>query len=270
MQLPIDIKKELRHKSLNIKKRFIDMYFKANAGHIGSSLSCTDILTSVYFNWMKSEDEIVLSKGHAAASLYSLLAEANILSAEDIATFYKDNTYLAAHPPANKIKKIPFATGSLGHGLSLAAGFGLASKMKKDSKHIFCVTSDGEINEGSTWEAALFIAQQQLKNVVWLIDRNGLQGFGETEEIMKLNPLDEKLTAFGFDVCIVNGHDFDALNSIKSFHANASKPVAAICQTIKGNGWVEQQNKLACHYIPFKEPEYNAMIALLEAERQSI
>lgn len=270
MPLSADIKKDLRLKSLNIKQRFIDMYFKANAGHIGSSLSCADILTSVYFNWMNPNDEVVLSKGHAAASLYSLLAEGGILSASDINTFYKDNTYLAAHPPANKIKKIPFATGSLGHGLSLAAGFGLASKLKKNNKHIFCVTSDGEINEGSTWEAALFIAQHQLKNVVWLIDRNGLQGFGETEEIMKLNPLDEKLKAFGFDVCIVNGHDFDALDTIKTFHATAKRPVAAICETVKGNGWAEQQNKLACHYIPFKENEYKAMVALLDAERQTI
>jgi transketolase len=270
MKLTEAIKKDLQHKSLNIKRRFIDMYYKANAGHIGSSLSCADILTSVYFNWMAPQDEVILSKGHAAASLYSLLAEAGILSEIDIQSFYQNNTYLAAHPPANKIAKIPFATGSLGHGLSLAAGFGLAAKLKNTDKHIFCVTSDGEINEGSTWEAALFIAHHQLKNVIWLIDRNNLQGFGETENIMKLNPLDDKLRAFGFDVCSVAGHDFESLNTIKEFHAKASKPIAIICNTIKGNGWAEQQNKLACHYIPFKEEEYKAIVESIENQRKTI
>ena len=261
---------ELIIKSLNIKKRFIDMYFKVNAGHIGSSLSCADILTSVYFNWMSPTDEIILSKGHAAASLYSLLAEGGILSEDQINTFYQNNTYLAAHPPANKISKIPFATGSLGHGLSLSAGLGMASKLKKNNKTIFCVTSDGEINEGSTWEAALFISHHNLKNVIWLIDRNKLQGFGSTEDIMKLGPLDDKLKSFGFDVMSVNGHNYDELNAIKEFHLKAERPIAVICNTIKGYGWKEQQNQLACHYIPFKENEYKEILESIENQRKLI
>ena len=139
MNLSDKEKNDLIIKSLNIKKRFIEMYYKVNAGHIGSSLSCADILTSVYFNWMSPTDEIILSKGHAAASLYSLLAEGGIISEKEISTFYQNDTYLAAHPPANKISKIPFATGSLGHGLSISAGLGLASKLKKnDKKNILC------------------------------------------------------------------------------------------------------------------------------------
>jgi transketolase len=263
-------KNNLIIKSLNIKKRFVEMYFKANAGHIGSSLSCVDILTSVYFNWMKSTDEVILSKGHAAASLYSLLAEDGILSENDISTFYQNDTYLAAHPPANKISKIPFATGSLGHGLSISAGLGFASRLKRNDKKIFCITSDGEINEGSTWEAALFISHHNLKNVIWLIDRNKLQGFGATEDVMKLGPLDEKLKSFGFDVVTVNGHNFDELNSIKEFHQNATNPIAIICNTIKGNGWVEHQNQLACHYVPFKESEYKDILESIENQRQLI
>jgi transketolase len=263
-------KNNLIIKSLNIKKRFVEMYYKANAGHIGSSLSCVDMLTSVYFNWMKSTDEVILSKGHAAASLYSLLAEDGIISEKEISTFYQNGTYLAAHPPANKISKIPFATGSLGHGLSISAGLGLASRLKRNDKKIFCVTSDGEINEGSTWEAALFISHHNLKNVIWLIDRNKLQGFGSTEDVMKLGALDEKLKSFGFDVVTVNGHNFDELNSIKEFHQNSGKPIAVICNTVKGNGWIEHQNQLDSHYVPFKESEYKDILESIENQRQLI
>lgn len=266
---PIE-KNDLLTKSINIKKRFVTMYYKANAGHIGSSLSCADILTYIYFRLMAKHDEVILSKGHAAASIYSLLAEGGILTENDIDTFYKNDTYLAAHPPANKINKIPFATGSLGHGLSIAAGLGFASKLKKNSKHVFALCSDGELNEGSTWEAALFIAHHNLTNVVWFIDRNKLQGFGGTEDIMKMDPLQDKLVAFGFDVITINGHNFDELEKIKDFRAHAKKPVAVVCNTIKGNGWTEQEDKLACHYIPFKQNEYENIMASFENELASI
>ncbi len=270
MSLILSEKKDLLSKSISIKKRFITMYYKANAGHIGSSLSCVDILTYIYFRLMAPQDEIILSKGHAAASLYSLLAEGGILTEKDIDSFYKNDTYLAAHPPANKIAKIPFATGSLGHGLSIAAGLGFAAQLKKSGKQIFAVCSDGELNEGSTWEAALFIAHHHLTNVVWLIDRNKLQGFGGTEDIMKMEPLHDKLVAFGFDVITIDGHNFDAFETIKDFRAKTQKPVVVICNTIKGNGWVEQENKLACHYIPFKQTEYENIIDSLDKELASI
>lgn len=243
------------------------MYFKVNAGHIGSSLSCVDILTAVYFNWMKPADELILSKGHAAAALYSLLAEDNIISEKDIDSFYQNDTFLAAHPPANKLPKIPFATGSLGHGLSLSAGLGLAFKLKNCDKKVFCVTSDGEINEGSTWEAALFISHHNLNNVIWLIDRNKLQGFGYTEEILKLEPLDEKLNSLGFDVLTVNGHNYDELNLSEELNENLKNPLAIICNTIKGNEWAEYENQLACHYVPLTEKGYKEIIDSIENQR---
>src|SRR5580700_5549318 len=137
------VHQDLLKKALSIKKRFLGMYKAANAGHVGCSLSVAEIITFVRFNWMKDNDEIILSKGHAAASIYSMLAEEGILSEDDIKTFYKNNTYLAAHPPVNKIKRVPFATGSLGHGLSIAAGLGMAQKLKKSDKMVFCITSDG-------------------------------------------------------------------------------------------------------------------------------
>ena len=239
------------------------MYYEANAGHIGSSLSCTEVLTFMKFNWMRDSDELILSKGHAAAVLYSVWAEAGILSEADIKTFYKNGTLLSAHPPVNKIKGIPFATGSLGHGLGLAAGLGLASKLKKNDKCVFCVTSDGEVDEGSTWEAALFIVAQKLTNVVWVIDRNNLQGFGYTEEVMPLEPLDEKLAAFGFDVLKIDGHDFSALAAAKQHYegSNKSKPLVIIANTMKGNGWEDFQGQVACHYLPMNETQFNKIMS---------
>ncbi len=256
---------DLLQKAHSVKKRFLGMYKSANAGHVGCSLSCAEILTFVEFGWKKNEDEIILSKGHAAASLYSILAEAGEITESDIATFYKNNTYLAAHPPTNKLKGIPFATGSLGHGLSLAAGLGLASRLKNTGKQIFCVTSDGEINEGSTWEAALFIAHHKLTNVIWLVDRNRLQGFGRTEDVMQLDPLDKKLEAFGFEVIIINGHEFDEFNAAKEKTAQNTKPTVIICNTVKGNNWVTYEDKIDSHYLPMKDDQFE--IAWNEVER---
>ncbi len=240
------------------------MYKAANAGHVGCSLSCAEILTFVQFDQVKEDDEIVLSKGHAAASLYSVLAEAGKLSEADIQTFYKNNTYLAAHPPTNKVKGIPFATGSLGHGLSIAAGLGMAAKLKRSGKKIFCITSDGEINEGSTWEAAMFIAHHGLKDVLWLIDRNRLQGYGKTEEVMQLEPLDKKLEAFGFNVQVVNGHNFAEMNAAAANAAASSKPTAIICNTVKGNNWITYEGMVDSHYLPMKDEQYEIVMTQVE------
>lgn len=248
----------LEIKRNNIRNRLLKMYKKANAGHVGSSLSCLEMMTFIKFELMKSNDEIILSKGHAAALLYSTLAESGEISEDDIESFYIDGTYLSAHPPINKIKGIPFATGSLGHGLSIAAGFGLANKLKNNDKKIFCITSDGELNEGSTWEAALFISHHNLKNVVWFIDRNYLQGFGRTEETIKLEPLDEKLKSFGFHVSIADGHSFNSLQDAV-FHNDIEKPLAVICNTVKGRD-LTLANTVDCHYLPLTEIDYKNLI----------
>lgn len=248
--------RDLLTKAYHIKQRFLAMYKMANAGHVGCSLSVAEIITFVRFGWMKDSDELILSKGHAAAALYAMLAEDGTLSEDDIQTFYKNGTYLAAHPPVNKLKRVPFATGSLGHGLSLAAGLGIANKLKNTDKQIFCITSDGEMNEGATWEAALFIAHHNLTNVVWLIDRNQLQGYGRTEDVLKLNPLDKKLEAFGFNVVIANGHDFHSLETGRLSSLNRQQPTVIICHTTKGHGWKTYEDKVDCHYLPMKDEQY--------------
>jgi transketolase len=243
-----------------IKKRFLTMYKQANAGHIGCSLSCTEMLVFVRFGWMKEHDVLVLSKGHAAAALYAVLAEAGSLTEEEIKTFYADGTILSAHPPVNKIPDIPFATGSLGHGLSLTAGMALAARLKNQQRTFFCITSDGELNEGSVWEAALFIRQQQLHNVVWLIDRNGIQGIGRTEEVMALEPLAAKLESFGFFVVAADGHNFASLAAGKDKALDPNNihhaPIAMICKTVKGNGLGPLENSVECHYLPLTDRQY--------------
>src|SRR5687768_7085526 len=156
----------LEERVFSVKQRFLTMYRRAGAGHIGSSLSCAEILVFLKFGWMRDDDTLVLSKGHAAAALYSLLAEAGALTQAQIESYYEDGTELPALPPVNAIREIPFATGSLGHGLSLSAGMALGARLSRRERRFFCVTSDGELDEGSVWEAALFIAHHALTNVV--------------------------------------------------------------------------------------------------------
>ena len=242
------------------------MYLNSNAGHIGSSLSCTEILTFIFFGWMKENDEVILSKGHAAAALYSVLAEKGILTEEEINTFYKNGTYLPAHPPAGKIKNIPFATGSLGHGLSLAAGIGLSKKLKESTDRVFCVTSDGELNEGSTWEAAMFATHHQLTNLVWFIDKNNLQGLGRNDEVINMGDLSKKIEAFGWNTVTINGHSFSEMEEVKKQYPTFIKPTAIICNTIKGKGWPRYENKVDCHYLPMKGTDFEDIIQNLESE----
>jgi transketolase len=253
----------LRTRALSIKRRFLKMYKAANAGHLGSSLSCAELLTVAKFSWMKGDDKLILSKGHAAACLYSVLAEAGEITEEQIDSFYKNNTILPAHPPVNKIPGIPFATGSLGHGLPIAAGFGLSAKLSGSGVKTYCITSDGELDEGSTWEAALFIAQHNLTNVRWIIDRNNLQGFGRTEEIIRLEPLGDKLSSFGFAVLTVEGHNLRDLAALSKNFDSENRPVAVIANTTKGNGWIRMADTLGCHYLPIADEDYDLLHAEL-------
>ena len=251
----------LEGRVFSVKKRFLAMYQKAHAGHIGSSLSCAEILVFLRFAWMRNDDDVlVLSKGHAAAALYSVLAEAGALTPAQIDSYYEEGTQLPALPPVNAIQEIPFATGSLGHGLSLSAGMALGARLSRRDRRYFCVTSDGELDEGSVWEAALFIAHHKLASVVWVIDRNQLQGIGRTEDVLALEPLDAKLRAFGFHVITVDGHDLRSLlaarEACKPLLETRSTPVAIIANTRKGNGISFLQDTVDSHYLPLSPPQY--------------
>lgn len=260
---------ELQERCFSVKKRFLAMYKRANAGHIGSSLSCAELLVLVKFGWMRAADSCLLSKGHAVAALYSILAEQGRLSAEQIASYYQEGTQLPALPPFNAIDDIPFATGALGYGLSVSAGMALAARFKGQDRRFFCVTSDGELDEGSVWEAALFIAHHKLTNVVWIIDRNHLQAIGRTEDVLALEPLDAKLRAFGYHVVVAEGHDFTSLLAARDectrVLATQSAPVVIIANTVKGHGISTMQDTVDCHYLPMSDAQYQ--LALTELTR---
>jgi transketolase len=255
----------------SIKKRFLEMYKRANAGHVGSALSCAEILTFVRFAWMQDNDTLVLSKGHAAAALYSLLVEDGSIPESDMESFCRDATILPAHPPVNRLQNVPFATGSLGHGLSLVAGMAMGCRFKRKKRNLFCITSDGELNEGSTWEAALFIAHHKFDNIIWMIDRNGLQGIGRTEEVLALEPLVAKLKAFGFFVASANGHDFESLVSAKNdcLANGINQPKVIVCKTIKGKGLGALQDTVDCHYLPMSDAQYVSILKEIELESKS-
>ena len=258
---------QLEERAFSVKKRFLAMYKRAHAGHIGSSLSCAELLVFLEDAWMRDGDRFVLSKGHAVAALYALLAEVDAIDARELDSFYAEGTHLPALPPVNIIDEIPFATGSLGHGLSLSAGMALGAILDRRGRRFFCLTSDGELDEGSTWEAALFIAHRKLTNVVWLIDRNRIQGIGGTEEVLALEPLDAKLEAFGFRVVAADGHDFTSLLAARDACTRAledqGRPVVIIANTIKGHGIGHMQDTVASHYLPLDDAQYEQALTEL-------
>ncbi len=249
-------------------KTVLGLYKKANAGHIGASLSCMEILIYLFFKKIGKSDRFILSKGHAAAALYTVLEKSGRITSNDLNSYYKDGTNFAAHPPCNnKIDSIPFGTGSLGHGLSLSAGFALSSKIKNDNKKVYCVISEGDCNEGSTWEAAMFSGQHHLNNLVVILDHNKLQGFGSCNDIINLDPIKEKWMSFNFEVVEAdNGNDFASLNSAFDIidKGLTDKPKCIIAHTTKGHGISYMENKFEWHYLPMNEDQYQQ--ALLEVE----
>lgn len=252
--------KYLRDIKIDCAKAVLEMYKRANAGHIGSSLSCLDVLVSLYFKIMNREaDRFILSKGHAACALYIVLAKSGRFPADILNTFYQDGTSLAAHPPCSGVfEDIPFGTGSLGHGLSLATGLAFSDKFTKKSGNVFCILSDGDCNEGSTWEAVMFAAQHKLSNLYVFVDANGLQGFGSSKDVMDLSSIDNKFKAFNFDTYVVeDGNSVDSILDIyEKIEHSSSNPKCIICKTTKGNGVSFMKNKMEWHYWPMSDEQY--------------
>src|SRR5205807_144724 len=171
-------------------------HYEAGVGHIGGNLSALDILLTLHHGVVTESDQFVLSKGHSAGAMYVTLWSLGRITDDELKTFHKDNTRLPGHPPAHGLGDVLFATGSLGHGLGLANGLALAKKLKGQGGRVFCLTSDGEWNEGSCWESLIFARHQNLDNLTFIVDANGLQGFGSTREVADLAPLGEKFRAF--------------------------------------------------------------------------
>jgi transketolase len=230
------------------------MHFESGVGHIGGNLSSIDALALIFHEFMEEGDRFVLSKGHSAGALYVALWSAGRLTDQDLTTFHRDDTLLAGHPPASGIADIMFATGSLGHGLSLAAGTALALRLKGEPQHTYCLMSDGEWQEGATWEALIFASHHALANLTVLIDHNGLQGFGSTADVASMFPLHDRLKGFDVEVHVVPGHDLAAVRT--ALNADAGKLKIVVLQTTKGNGVSFMENKMEWHYLPLKEADY--------------
>jgi transketolase len=238
------------------------MHFESGAGHIGGNLSCLDLLLVIHHQVLSPSDGFVLSKGHAAGAFYVTLWSGGKLNDQDLTSFHSDSTVLSGHPPASGIDEVLFATGSLGHGLSLSAGLALAKRLKAESGRVFCLTSDGEWNEGSTWEALIFARHHQLNNLTVLVDLNGLQGLGRTREVANLDPLAAKFRAFGVPVMEIDGHDAGA---IRQALASAEVELAVIvARTRKGCGVSFMEDRMEWHYLPMTEAEYASAVQEIE------
>jgi transketolase len=245
-----------------IKSRLLRMHFESGIGHIGGNLSALDILLCLHHQVMTQQDSFVLSKGHAAGALYVTLWSLGLLDEAELKTFHGEATRLSGHPPARSIPDIAFATGSLGHGAGLAAGIALANQLRGQSGNVFCLTSDGEWNEGSSWESLIFAAHHHL-NLTLIVDLNGLQGFGSTAEVANLEPLAEKFRAFGWPTVEIDGHDLSALRTALS--PATPGPRAIVAKTRKGCGVSFMEGKLEWHYLPMTADQYAAALAEIES-----
>ena len=244
--------------------RLLEMHYRSGVGHIGGNLSCLDMLLVLYHHKMLEHDQFVLSKGHAAGALYIALWSIGQIEDGELSHFHKDNTRLSGHPPPRGLPAVEFATGSLGHGLSLAAGLALGRLLKGESGHVYCVLSDGEWDEGSNWEALLFATHRRLNNLTLLIDLNGMQGFGSTSEVANLEPFGAKFRSFGAEV-----HEIDGHNPVELLHALAAPatnggPKVIIARTKKGCGVSFMEGRMEWHYLPLNETQYKQATGEIE------
>lgn len=249
-----------------LRRKILRLYHAANAGHIGCSLSCIDLMIATLVQRKRDQDTFLLSKGHAAAALYACLNHLGDISDTELDTFYKNGTTLPAHPAPNKHRGIPFATGSLGHGLPIGTGIAQAGKLIGDDSRVFVLMSDGETNEGTTWEAAHFAVQHGLDNLIMLIDKNGLQGFDNTANVMGDTASANLWQTIGFETVEVDGHDVEQIgDAIDRLTAVPNgRPKAIIAHTVKGKGVSYMENKLEWHYLPMTPAQYEEAVGDVE------
>ncbi len=251
---------KLENKSRLIRRSIIEMVHRANSGHVGGSLGATDIVVALYYHLMQHKpaepawagrDRFILSKGHCTPVIYAVLAHCGYFPVSDLASFRRPGSHLQGHPYQPKTPGIEASTGTLGLGLSTAAGMALAAKLKNESQYYYVLCGDGEIQEGQVWEAAMFANKYKLDNIIAFVDRNYLQTDGNSEDIMPLDPLRPKWESFGWRVWEIDGHDFtqiiQAVNEAKSYGAG---PCMIIAKTIKGKGVSFMENKVGWHGTP--------------------
>ena len=231
--------------SRDVRKQLLKISNSAKSSHLGSSLSIVDILVVLYKSILK-KNIFILSKGHACLALYCILQKFNYISRKVLQSYGKNKTILLSHV-SHKVPGVEFSTGSLGHGLPYAIGRALAEKINKKNKKIYVLISDGELNEGTTWESLLFASFHNLNNLIIIIDYNKIQSIDYTKNILKLEPIDKKFIYFGCKVRRINGHNFSQLYKSLTYK-NKSKPLLIICDTIKGKGISFMENSILWHY----------------------
>jgi len=249
----------LKESATNVRRNILKMIHNAKSGHPGGSLSCADILTVLYKKslnipkqWDKdknfsSRDRFILSKGHSSPALYAVLAEIGIIPENELSTFRKINSKLQGHPAKGYIDGIEASTGSLGQGLSLACGISLGLKLDKNPANVVVYLGDGELQEGSCWEAFMQASHRNLDNLIAIIDRNNLQIDGCTEDVMSLGNVEAKIKEFGWETLEINGHDYNEIYNAIETAKKASRPFAIIAKTIKGKGVSFMENQAGWH-----------------------
>jgi len=272
----------LEEKAREMRLLTLDTTFWAKGGHVGGALSVIDIAVILYYKILNTDcsnpcweerDRIIFSKGHAGIAIACILSDKGLINKEQLKTFNHTGSNLGMHLDMTKVPGIDASTGSLGHGLSIGAGIAAAAKYMNKKYRTFVILGDGECNEGSVWEAALFINHNCLSNLITIVDRNKLMIDGRTEEIMKLEPFKDKWGSFGFNVINIDGHNFMdlALAFDRAFNNN-SKPTCIICDTLKGCGIAEIEGNYKSHYISIKEKEvlekYKKLVNAYHDERK--
>jgi transketolase len=265
---------DTRELARRIRTHALRMTSIGGGAHIGAIYSCADILAVLYGGILQvdstapkspTRDRFVLSKGHAGAGLYAALAERGFLPIEQLLTHYQDGSDLSGHV-SHTVPGVDVSTGSLGHGLSIAAGMAYAAKLKSTAHRTFCLLSDGECDEGSTWEAILFAAHHKLSNLVAIVDYNRIQAMAPMAEVLELAPFAEKWTAFGWAVREIDGHDHPALhNALAAIPFMPGKPSCLIAHTVKGKGVSFMENTVLWHYRTPLGAQFDAALAELEA-----
>ncbi|MBE5889533.1 MAG: transketolase [Lachnospiraceae bacterium] len=257
---------ELQKQAVEVRKGIIDGVHSAKAGHPGGSLSAADIFTYLYFEELNidpknpkdpNRDRFVLSKGHTAPGLYSALAHRGYFPVEDLLTLRHIGSYLQGHPDMKHIPGVDMSSGSLGQGLSCAVGMALAAKLQNKDYRTYCLTGDGEIQEGQIWEAAMFAGSRKLDNLCVIVDNNNLQIDGTVEEVCSPYPIDKKFESFNFHVINIDGNNFDEIRAAFD-EAKATKgvPSAIIAHTVKGKGVSFMENQVGWHGKAPNDDEY--------------
>ena len=268
-------KLSLQKTACKIRMGIIESTHAAKCGHPGGSLSATEMFTYLYFKEMNvkpeepkwaGRDRFVLSKGHTAPGLYATLAERGFFPVEDLLTLRRIDSYLQGHPNMNTVPGVDMSTGSLGQGVSVAAGMALGLKTQGSDARVYTLLGDGEIQEGQVWEAAMFAAHYKLDNMVVIVDNNGLQIDGNIADVMSPYPIVDKFLAFGFNTVAIDGHDFEAIEkALKTAKATKGQPTAIVMSTTKGKGVSYMENNAGWHGKAPNDAEYEQAMTELKA-----